>query len=161
MPGDNVYWIGQGELETSVLFAGITGRGKSVLLQRCAEDLSSALGISIEEAFERLKPTPQELAQRQNEIEKERQREARRMHAVKEAYWQNSEIEDFNRIHDCCSDIMGVSPTDGQIKKIYDVLPDDVIHLGMQFGFGDTEVGDDAYRFIEDNKALIKEILDA
>lgn len=93
----------------------------------------------------------------------EKEREAKRLDAVREAYWQASNEDDFDRLHDALvSTVMQDSanePTTEQIKALFMMLPAQIIGLGISWGFSDTEVGDDIYTFIEENRESVIERL--
>lgn len=131
---------------------GTTGKGRSKII----DDEADRLGISVEELERRLAPSPEAL-ERQRILQEEQQRRAqRRLSAMKQAYWENSEAGDFDRLHDAIVSQIDVELGIGQIRAVFDRLPEDIFGLAVQHGFDDTEVGDHVYRFIRDNLAVIR-----
>lgn len=49
------------------------------------------------------------------------------------------------------------SPTDKQIKKLFDIIPMNVICEGDSYGFADTCVREQVHLFIRENLELVKE----
>jgi hypothetical protein len=50
-------------------------------------------------------------------------------------------------------------PTDGHVKALFMMLPAHLIGLGISWGFNDTEVGDAAYRFVDENEEEVRAAL--
>lgn len=137
------------------LILGATRRGKSRLLQTEA----ARLGISYEELERRLEPTDEQKEQMHMREEAEERKEEQRLQAVRQAVWDawsDDEIA-FSRIHDALvSTVMDKSPTEEQLKRVFMLLPATIIGRGVSWGFDDTEVGDDIYRFIEENEDAVQ-----
>lgn len=159
MTNDNVFWIGKDDLGSHIYGMGISGRGKTVLLERVALDLSMQTGMSFEEAMKRFEPSEEMLIARRKEKEALEAKEKKRLNALKEAYWENSDIDDFSRISDACVSVLGILPSDRQLYAIFHILPKDVLMIGFEWGFGDTEAGSGAYQFFEDNQELVMKVL--
>lgn len=51
------------------------------------------------------------------------------------------------------------SPTDEQIKKLFDIIPMNVIYEGDSYGFADTCVREQVHLFIRENLELVKETI--
>lgn len=164
MAKDNVFWLGKDALTKDVGIRGTTGRGKSRFKENVAQNISRTLNISLEEALHKLEPTKEELRIKDQEMSMEQnerlQRKHQKLNAVKEAYWVNSDIDDFYTISDTCASVLDVLPSDKQVKAIYDMLPEEIVFMGMQYDFDDTECRDAIYRFFEDNERSIKTALD-
>lgn len=137
-------------LHTMIL--GTTGRGRS----KIAEDEAARRGISVEELERLWAPSEEELARRKAEEDERSRKAARRLASMKQAYWDNSEAEDFDGIHDACVSLLDVEMDIPRIRVVFDRLPKDIFGLAVQWGFDDTEVGDHVYRFIRDNLEVIR-----
>lgn len=63
-------------------------------------------------------------------------------------------------LHDALVDVLDIeSPTDEQIKKLYDFIPMIIIYNGAAYGFGDTCVREELHEFIRDNLEQVKELM--
>lgn len=61
-------------------------------------------------------------------------------------------------LHDALFDELEInSPTDQQIKKLYDFIPMNIVYNGAAYGFGDTCVREELHEFIRFNLEKIKE----
>lgn len=141
-----------------MMILGTSGRGRSLLLQAEAD----RLGISYDELLKRMEPTPEQKEQARMRGEEKKQRDNARLNAVREAYWAATSADDSDlyRLHDALvSTVMQESPTLEQQKALFMMLPPQIVGLGIAWGFGDTEVGDDIYRFIEENRDAVIERL--
>lgn len=108
-------------------------------------------------------PTAEEMERARKHEQAEHERVNKRLNAVREAYWQTSAEGDFYSLHDALvSTVMKgsrISPTQHHIKALFMMLPASIIGQGVAWGFGDTEVGDDIYSFVEKNQsAVIKQL---
>lgn len=137
------------------LVIGTSGQGKSALLQAEAR----RLGITYEELLQRLEPSEEQKEQRMRQ-EKEDSAENQRLTAVREAFWHNTPEghHDLSQLHDVLvvSDIVE-EPTAAQIKAFFMMLPADIIGSALSWGFGDTEVRERTYEFVEQNKQAVIE----
>jgi len=61
------------------------------------------------------------------------------------------ERSDFDAMHDVIFDVKGAEPTDEQIQKIWDLLPEDIQGTAIQWGCNDTVFREDLYEWLEDN----------
>jgi hypothetical protein len=91
---------------------------------------------------------------RQLEIAKKEALGAKRLRAVCEAYWSETELGGghFAGMHDVVVDVLGIQPSNDQLRALLFMLPTHIIGKGIAYGFGDTEVADAIYEFIEENK---------
>ncbi len=83
----------------------------------------------------------------------------KQLQAIRDAYWDASDEDEFYDIHDSISELLGVEPSKEQLKRVFDSLPVDIIGSGIQWGFNDTVVRDSVYCYIRDNAGAIKEQL--
>jgi|JXWR01.1.fsa_nt_gb hypothetical protein len=143
-----------GNTSNHFLFLAVTGKGRSVALEVEAK----RLGISYEELDRRMAPSDEQREQMMLQEEAEHRKEERRLQRVREAVWEAwSDDEDaFDRLHDALvSTVMDESPTRDQLKAVFMILPAKIIGLGISWSFDDTEVGDEMYQFIQDNKDAV------
>lgn len=145
--------LGAGEGHHTMII-GTTGQGKSVLLQAEA----TRLGITYEELLERMEPTAEQKERERMQQEQEDRAEEARLNAVKEAFWANTPDghHDFDQLHDVLvvTDV-AESPAPEQIKALFMMLPADIIGSALAWGFGDTEVRERTYEFVEQNKQAV------
>jgi hypothetical protein len=52
-------------------------------------------------------------------------------------------------IHDCYVDVYGIKPSESVIQRTYELLPDDIKSLAIQWGGYDTEVRDSIYGWMK------------
>lgn len=142
-----------GTYHTMIL--GTTGRGRSVILEQEA----ARRGIGVDELMRELEPTEEQKEASRKVEEEQKQREATRLQAVRDAYWAASDIDglEFATIHDSLIEFCSVDdPTHEQHKAVFDLLPSEIIGNGIRWGFNDTEVRDDIYVFVRDNAESVK-----
>lgn len=143
-----------------LMIIGSTRKGKSMLLQAEA----NRLGISYDELERRLEPSVEQKEQMRLREEAEERKEEERLQAIRQAVWDawSDDGSAFSRLHDAMvSTVMEDSPSQAQMKAVFMMLPATVIGLGVAWGFTDTEVGDDIYRFIEENEDAVRTTLAA
>ncbi|MGZ0002921.1 hypothetical protein [Burkholderia gladioli] len=136
------------------MIAGTSGKGKSLLLQAEA----ARLGISYEELQRRLEPTDEQKEQIRMREEADERKAEQRLRAVREAIWDAWSDDEgaFSRLHDVLvSTVMDASPSRAQLKAVFMMLPATIIGKGISWNFDDTEVGDDMYQFVEENKEAV------
>lgn len=63
------------------------------------------------------------------------------------------EQEDFNAMHDVILGALGVKPTNDQIQKIWNGLPDDIQGTAIQWGTSDSVFRDNLYEWLEAMKS--------
>lgn len=88
--------------------------------------------------------------------------EAARLAAVREAFWNasNPESQEFYPLSDALTNVFDCEdPTSEQIKALFCMLPADIIGAGIQFGFADSEVRDEIWEFVEENRPAVKTAL--
>lgn len=142
-------------LTNNTLIVGTSGKGKSVLLQQYA----LAKGISYDEALAQSQPSEDQINAEKAVEELELSMRAVRMQATKNAFWESSLIDsnEFYVFHDSLIVLCGIqSPSDSQLKALFDLLPGGVFGRGIQWGFGDTEVRDEIWTYVEKNVELVK-----
>ena len=61
------------------------------------------------------------------------------------------ERKDFDAMHDVIYEVKGYEPTDEQIKKIWDELPEDIQGTAITWGCSDTVFRDNLYEWLETN----------
>lgn len=61
------------------------------------------------------------------------------------------EREDFNAIHDVIFSVKGYKPSDEDIQKIWDLLPQDLQGIAIQWGCSDSVFRDDLYEWLGEN----------
>lgn len=146
----SVFSVSDDELGVHTLFIGGTGRGRSALIEAHAK----RQGISYDEAEKSWLLSDVQL---QAEADRERLAQVKRDQrtaAVREAYWSATDAEsgEFDALYDVLNDVCERDPTDGQVRKLFDMLPADVIGEGVKYGFTDTVVGDAIHVFVQENK---------
>lgn len=61
------------------------------------------------------------------------------------------EREDLNALHDVIFSVKGYKPTDEEIQKIWDSLPEYLQGEAIQWGCNDTVFRDNLYEWLEEN----------
>lgn len=130
----------------ATIVLGSSGAGRSRLAEH--------LGLTHEEMTELLKPSPDQEAEAKRRQAADNEAAARRLQAVRDAVWSTRlhHSSDLDILSDTL-DILGVSeaPSEDQQKAFFDLLPADVVGLGVAWGFSDTEVRDSIYTYAEEN----------
>ncbi|MDO8728368.1 MAG: hypothetical protein Q7K26_00585 [bacterium] len=136
---------------THTLFIGSSRRGRSMLITADA----ARRGISYEEAEKDWLPTEAEKQAEADREQVEQIKHDRRTAAVREAYWISTDPEsgEFDSLHDVLSNICKRDPTDEQVRRLFNMLPAEVIGEGVKLSFTDTVVGDEIHEFVRENKA--------
>ena len=63
-------------------------------------------------------------------------------------------------LHDALVDVLEIqSPSDEQIKRLYDNIPMIIVYNGAACGFGDTCVREDLREFIRHNLEQVKDLM--
>jgi hypothetical protein len=129
---------------------GSSGKGRSVLIQNYADKN----GISYEEAERHFEPSKEQLETRRVERKKREELALERLNKVKLTYWEV--YQDDNYHFDAFeSAIRMLLPIDEvsmkQVKEIFMMIPDNIFGNGISWGFGDSEVRNSVYEFVEDN----------
>lgn len=83
----------------------------------------------------------------------------KRLKAVRDAYWENSDESDFSGLHDVIVDTLDIDPTQSQMKAVFDKLPARIIGSIVCCGMRDTVIRDEIYEFIENNEQTIRNAL--
>lgn len=74
--------------------------------------------------------------------------------------WRMMAREDFKDVHDACVEVLGVAPTDSQLKRLFFMLPGDTIRVAVEWGVAvDTRFRESVYAYVRDNAASIQEVL--
>lgn len=85
------------------------------------------------------------------------------MHAILWSKLQSNSVskEDCDAVlHDALMEELDIeSPADEQIKKLFDIIPMNVIYEGDSYGFGDTCVREQVHLFIRENLEQVKEVI--
>jgi hypothetical protein len=63
------------------------------------------------------------------------------------------EQEDFDAMHDVILEALDVEPTNEQIQKIWNGLPEDIQGTAIQWGTNDTVFRDNLYEWLEKMKS--------
>ncbi|PNE59911.1 hypothetical protein A8H39_01830 [Paraburkholderia fungorum] len=150
--------VGSDDGPQHVLIIGSTAKGKSRLL----EEEAKRLGITTEELERRLEPSDAEKEQMRMQRDAEEQREEQRLQAIREATWDaySDDDSEFSRIHDAlAATVVDGVPSASQVKVLFMILPASIIGQGIAWGFTDTEVGDQIYRFVEENDESVRAAL--
>lgn len=63
------------------------------------------------------------------------------------------EEEDFNAMHDVILEALDIEPTNDQIQKIWNGLPDDIQGTAIQWGTSDSVFRDNLYEWLEAMKS--------
>ena len=92
------------------------------------------------------------------------QAEDQRLKAVREAFWNNTPDGSHDlkqlRIILVASDIVE-DPSAEQIKAFFMLLPADIFGSALSWGFGDTEVRERTFEFVERNKQAVLQAIKA
>ncbi len=150
--------IGSGANHTLLLAS--TRKGKSKLVQAEAD----RLGISYEEMERRLEPTTEEKEQERMRQEEVDRRAARRLDAVRMAYWDNTEESDsdlYPLANALSAEGIATEPTMEQQRLLFMMLPADVFGQGVSWGFSDTEVRGQIYTFVAENRDAVAKAISA
>lgn len=136
-----------------VLMLGPTRKGKSILVQTEA----NRLGIPYEELERRLEPTAQQKEKARMKQEEKDRREASRLDALRKVYWDNTDKADSD-LSPLVSALDGIviDPTVEQQRILFMMLPAEVFGQGISWGFSDTEVRDQIYTFVEENRDVVE-----
>ena len=62
------------------------------------------------------------------------------------------EREDFDAMHDVIFDVKGYQPTDTQIQETWNLLPENIKGIAIQWSCNDTVFRDKMYLWLEKNK---------
>ena len=149
------------------VIVGTSGKGRSMLLAAEAQ----RRGITYDELLESLEPSPEEKAAANAAAdirrEESRRKEEKRLHAVRNAYLENSEDDDdlFSTLYDTVYNLKhhyGDQPLPrALLKEVLHLLPDLVIGNGIRWGFSDTEVRDDIWTYLhKDEDGRVQALLD-
>ena len=135
-----------------VLVLGTTRKNKNPVFQAEAD----RLGISYEELERRLEPTAEQKEKARMKQEERDHREAVRLDAVRKAYWDNTDKPDSD-LSPLVSALDGIvsNPTIEQQRILFMMLPADVFGQGVSWGFSDTEVRGQIYKFVEENRDAV------
>jgi len=83
--------------------------------------------------------------------------------ALKDTFWKESAIDDFDSIHDCIIENFikdfesgKKKITEDVIKSLFYMLPQDIFGDAVKWGIDDTEVRDNIYIFIQENKEEVE-----
>lgn len=139
------------EAAKHLLVLGTTRRGRSSLIEADA----ARRGLSYDEAEKDWMPTE---AERLSEVEREKAAQAKkdaRTAAVRDAYWAATTLAEgeFASLYDVLATECERVPTDDHVRRLYNMLPAEVIGEGVKWGFTDTVVGDSIFVFVRENKA--------
>jgi len=63
------------------------------------------------------------------------------------------EQKDFDAIHDVVLEALDIEPTQEQIQKLWDGLPEDIQGTAIQWGTSDTVFRDNLYEWLEKMKS--------
>lgn len=148
----NCIGISSGSQSGHVLLLSTTRKGKSMLVQSEAK----RLGISYEEMERRLEPTVERKEKARMKRQEQDRREAVRLDAVYKAYWDNTDKPDSD-LSPLVSALAGIvaEPTVEQQRILFMMLPAHVFGQGVSWGFSDTEVRGQVYRFVEENHDVV------
>ncbi len=82
-----------------------------------------------------------------------------RLIAVRDAYWNatDSESYEFNSMADALSEAFNKEASIAMIRKLFYMLPYNVLGEGIKWGFSDSVVRDSIYDFVRKNKSKIAE----
>ena len=61
------------------------------------------------------------------------------------------EREDFDAMHDVIFGVKGYEPTDAQIQETWNLLPEGIQGLAIQWGCNDTVFRDEMYKWLGKN----------
>ena len=153
-----VFRSDNGDCTAHTMIVGQSRQGMSLLLQVEAR----RLGITCEELVQRLEPTEEQKEQLRMRQEEADQADKKRLDAVREAYWQNTPEghPDLDQLHDLlvAASVAG-EPTREQIRRVFMLLPAEIIGAALSWGLGDTDERESIYEFLERNKQQVLEVI--
>lgn len=83
--------------------------------------------------------------------------------AIKEAYWNNSEPDEFDSLHDILNETDLNIPEEkfnDAVKIVFMKLPEHIFGSVVSWGISDTGVRDEIYEFVlENHKKLFKQLI--
>lgn len=83
--------------------------------------------------------------------------------AIKEAYWNNSEPDEFDSLHDILNETDLNIPEDrfnDAIKIVFMKLPEHILGSVVSWGISDTAVRDEIYEFVlKNHQKLFKQLI--
>lgn len=144
--------------KATAMIVSQSGEGKSFLLQAEAQ----RLGITYDEMLRRVAPPEDQKDQLIRLQDEADLADMNRLQAVREAYWHNTPEghRDLNQLHDLLveSGVVG-EPTREQIRRVFMLLPAEIIGAALSWGLGDTEERESVYEFLVSNKQLVLEAI--
>lgn len=83
---------------------------------------------------------------------------AKRLQAVREAYWNNTDEDDHNTdvFHDALTNIGLNEPTPAHQKSLFMLIPETILGQGISWSFSDTEVRHAIYEIAEENAETLR-----
>ena len=62
------------------------------------------------------------------------------------------EQEDFDHMHDVIYDVLDIEPTNEQTQKLWDMLPEHIKGIAIQWGTSDTVFRDELHEWLQTYK---------
>lgn len=119
-------------------------------------------GITYEEAKKSFEPTEEEKLKEEQKERSHMEKDDKRLQLLKDTYWNAEASLDLDCIDTSLVSFSEIkNPTQEQIRVIFNMLPQEIFGLGVQWGFRDTEVGESIHEYIEENiESILKNIED-
>lgn len=155
--GDNIsnakITLSEKDLSNHVMQIGSTGRGKSSMIEAEAK----RRGISYEEVEREWEPSLEEKQREELREQAARVKSDLRITAVREAYWNATapEFSEFDSMFDTLNEFYDKEVTIDHVRKLFNMIPGDLIGEGVKWGFSDSGVRDSVFEFVEENKNIV------
>lgn len=79
---------------------------------------------------------------------------------IRDAYWNDSSVNEFNSLHDILTDTFGITPSVQQLRAAFNLLPTSIIGDGIRWGFSDTGVRELIFDFIKADPGLFRKAME-
>ena len=155
MNKDLPIFIAGDDQEFHNIIVGHSGKGRSTLIQQMADQQS----MTYKKMERRCQPTEAQIQHRKQEEKASQLASQKRLQMIRDAYWNGSDESEFYDLHDTIVDFLNIAPTKEQVRAVFNLLPSSIIGGAIQWGMDDTEVRDQTYVYIQDNKQLIRKEL--
>lgn len=63
----------------------------------------------------------------------------------------DEQVKLFNTIHDNLVDILKREPIEEEVIKAIGIIPQDIMYIGLQWGYYDTEFREKSFEFLKEN----------
>lgn len=149
------YQMGQG-LAAHTIVVGITGKGKSVIL----EEEAKRLGITYDELLKRMEPTEEQKATMEANKQKRAEEQRAKDSTIRNAIWATFDQSDIDEFLDALKVILEINePTKSNVKEVFFALDMSIVGNIVSWGVGDTPTREAIWEFVRENKTLLLDSL--